>query len=63
MTGNQRAMYEEVKVFITETLLVKFSVITIQQNFIHFPLPSPAPASDFRMAVQEYAKNKMVALI
>jgi hypothetical protein len=37
MVGNQRAMYEVVKALITETSIVKFSVITIQQNFILLP--------------------------
>jgi hypothetical protein len=31
-------MYEAGKALITETLLVKFSVITIQQNFILLPM-------------------------
>jgi hypothetical protein len=35
--GNQRAVYEAVKDLITETSLVKFSVIAIQQNFILLP--------------------------
>jgi hypothetical protein len=36
--GNQRPMYELVMTLITETSLVKFCVITMQQNFI--PLPT-----------------------
>jgi hypothetical protein len=33
--GDQLAMYEAVKALITETSLIKFSIITIQQNFIN----------------------------
>jgi hypothetical protein len=32
--GNQRTMYELVMALTTETSIVKFNVITIQQNFI-----------------------------
>jgi hypothetical protein len=30
--GNQRTIYEAVKAFIKETLLVKFGVITFEEN-------------------------------
>jgi hypothetical protein len=37
MLGNQRAMLEAVKALITETSLIKFSFIKIQQKFILLP--------------------------
>jgi hypothetical protein len=58
MLGNECAMCEAVKALITETSLVKFSFITIQQNCI----PSPALTSDFRMAVPKNAKKKEATL-